>query len=45
MLYEWFKHIAFAYPFSFSLFILLPLMVWWYVKKNSTASFTVSTAG
>jgi Ca-activated chloride channel family protein len=45
MLYEWFKHIAFAYPFSFSLFTLLPLMVWWYVKKNSTASFTVSTAG
>src|SRR5436190_1794162 len=44
MLYEWLRHIDFAYPFCFSLFILLPLMIWWYVKRNKQASFTVSTS-
>jgi len=44
MLYEWLRHIDFAYPFCFSLFILLPLMIWWYIKRNRQASFTVSTS-
>lgn len=45
MLYEWIKHIDFAFPFCFSLFALLPVLIWWYIKKqnSSNASFTVST--
>jgi Ca-activated chloride channel family protein len=53
MLYDWFKHIEFAYPTVLSLFILVPLLIWWYVKKYSknqgalkmstTYSFTVSS--
>jgi Ca-activated chloride channel family protein len=44
MLYEWLRHIDFAYPFCFSLFALLPLMIWWYIKRNRQSSFTVSTS-
>lgn len=45
MLYEWIKNIDFAYPFCFSLFAMLPVLIWWYIKKqkSSNASFTVST--
>ena len=45
MLYDWIKHIDFAYPYNFSLFILLPVLIWWYIKKQNknNASFTVST--
>lgn len=53
MLYHWLRHIDFAYPFMFGLFLLLPLLIWWYFKKQdqllsfikvSTAhAFTVSS--
>jgi Ca-activated chloride channel family protein len=53
MLYDWFKHIEFAYPTVLSLFILVPVLIWWYAKKYSknqgalkmstTYSFTVSS--
>ncbi len=45
MLYDWFVHIDFAYPWLFGLFVLLPLLVWQYIKKNSAgqATFKVST--
>jgi len=53
MLYDWLRHIEFAYPKLLSLFIFLPLLVWWYVKKynrnqgalkmSTTYSFTVSS--
>lgn len=35
----------FAYPIAFGLFALLPLLIWWYVKKHNKqqATFTVST--
>ena len=54
MLYDWFKNIDFAYPENFLLFGLIPLLIWWYSKKNdkqqpavkvsAVGSFTVSTA-
>src|SRR4026209_2410557 len=46
MLYDWLKNIEFAYPFTLSLFVLLPVMIWQYVKKanRKQASVTVSTA-
>ncbi|MEQ1675288.1 MAG: VWA domain-containing protein [Chitinophagaceae bacterium] len=36
----------FAYPYSFGLFALLPLLIWWYIKKQDKqqATFTVSSA-
>lgn len=45
MLYDWLKNIDFAYPFSLSLFVLLPVMIWQYAKKNNRklATVTVST--
>jgi Ca-activated chloride channel homolog len=45
MLYNWIKDIYFAYPYMFGMMALLPLLVWWYVKKNSKrqAVITVSS--
>jgi Ca-activated chloride channel family protein len=45
MLYDWIRHIDFAYPWMFGLFALLPFVIWQYVKKNSSrqATFKVST--
>lgn len=45
MLYEWIKHMDFAYPQLFWLFIILPFLVWWYVRKYSSnqPTFRVST--
>jgi len=45
MLYNWLQHTHFAFPLAFGLFILLPLLVWLYLKKNSIqqATITVST--
>ncbi|MBK6828468.1 MAG: VWA domain-containing protein [Chitinophagaceae bacterium] len=34
MIYEYLKNIDFAYPLAFALFALLPLLVWWYMKRN-----------
>ena len=46
MLYDWIKHIEFAYPKMLSLFAFLPALVWWYVKKYNSqqAALKVSTA-
>lgn len=45
MLYKWFTHITFAYPWVLPLLLVVLYMVFWYVKKNQkqTASFTVTT--
>ena len=53
MLYDWFKHIDFAYPKMISLFAFIPALIGWYVKKynsrqgalkvSTTHSFTVSS--
>jgi len=53
MIYDWLRHIEFAYPQLLGLFIILPVLIWWYVKKynkrqgalkmSTTHSFTVSS--
>lgn len=44
MLYDWFQHIDFAYPWAFSLFLLLPLMVYWYFNGYSKQQGTVTVS-
>jgi Ca-activated chloride channel homolog len=46
MLYKWLTDIDFAYPFLLGLFILLPVLIWWYIKKYNLrqATFKVSSA-
>ena len=34
---ELFQHISFAYPAVFTLLLLLPVMIWWYLKKSDTS--------
>jgi Ca-activated chloride channel family protein len=51
-LYKWFQNIDFAYPWVFALFLLIPLMVYWYftlynrqqgsMKVSSFSTFQVS---
>jgi len=38
VLYDWFQHITFAQPAFFALLILLPLMIWWYLRKTRPGS-------
>ncbi len=33
MLVDWFQHINFAYPYFFGLLLVLPLLIYWYLKK------------
>lgn len=42
---EWFENIGFAYPAAFGLFVLLPVLIWWQVKKykNRQATMQVSS--
>ena len=46
MLFNYFENITFAYPLFLGLLLLLPIMLWWYLKKNTTksAGFNVSSA-
>jgi len=46
MLYDWFKHIEFAYPKMLTLFAFVPALIWWYVKNFNSrqAAMRVSTA-
>jgi Ca-activated chloride channel homolog len=41
MIYNWLKHTNFAHPIAFGLFALLPLLVWWYLRKNNKQFATV----
>jgi Ca-activated chloride channel homolog len=43
---SWFQHITFAYPWVFALLALLPLMVFWYLRKdlNRQATLKISSA-
>lgn len=45
MLYDYIKHIHFAFPAAFGLLALLPLLIWWRIKHNNRqqASVTVSS--
>jgi len=46
MVYDWFKHIDFAYPKMLSLFAFIPALIWWYTKEYNRrqAALKVSTA-
>ncbi|MET0394533.1 MAG: VWA domain-containing protein [Chitinophagaceae bacterium] len=46
MFYDWISHMSFAHPWVFGLFVLLPVMIWWYRKKydQQQAALTVSSA-
>lgn len=46
MLYTWFQHITFAWPWVFGGFALLPLMLFWYLYKQrkQQAAFSVSSS-
>lgn len=43
MIYNWIKETEFAYPQFFWLLLLLPLLIWWFVRNysNSVATFKV----
>lgn len=47
MVYEWFKHIDFAWPENFILLGLLPFLIWYYVrtqnKKNGSVLVTTTS--
>jgi Ca-activated chloride channel family protein len=44
MLYDWIKYMSFAYPWAFTLFALLPLMIWWYLKKYNRRQATIKVS-
>lgn len=41
MIYDWLKHIQFAYPFVLGLLAVIPLLIIWYNKKHSKRQATV----
>jgi Ca-activated chloride channel homolog len=43
VLYQWFQHISFAYPILFGLLLCLPLLIYWYVKKDRQGTVLVSS--
>jgi Ca-activated chloride channel homolog len=34
VLYDWYQHISFAYPAYFGLLVLIPVMIYWYLRKT-----------
>jgi Ca-activated chloride channel family protein len=44
MVYDWFRNIHFAYPENFMLFGLIPLLIWWYIRKYNAGQGTVSVS-
>lgn len=41
MLYDWYQHIYFSQPAFFGLFALIPLMIWWELKRADAGQATV----
>lgn len=41
MLYDWYQHIFFSQPAFFGLFALLPLLIWWEVRRSGRAQATL----
>lgn len=41
MLYDWYQHIYFAQPAFFGLLILVPLLIWWELKRSGRSQATV----
>jgi Ca-activated chloride channel family protein len=44
MIYNYIKHIHFAFPLAFGLFVLLPVLAWYYVKNNSKLQATIKVS-
>jgi len=44
MLYDWLRHIDFAYSWMFGLFAVLPFLIWQYRKKNSAWQATIKVS-
>jgi Ca-activated chloride channel homolog len=44
MLYNYIKNMDFAYPYFFGLFALLPILIWWYIKKYSCTQSTIKVS-
>jgi Ca-activated chloride channel family protein len=41
VLYDWYKHIYFSQPAFFGLFLVIPLLIWWELKRSDKAQATV----
>ena len=41
MLYDWYQHIYFSQPAFFGLFALIPLLIWWQIKRADNGQATV----
>ena len=41
---EWLKNIEFAYPAALGLFAMLPVLIWWYFKKNKSRQATIQVS-
>jgi Ca-activated chloride channel family protein len=41
VLYDWYKHIYFSQPAFFGLFLVIPLLIWWELKRSDNAQATV----
>ncbi len=41
MIYNWFKHTSFAYPYILGLFAVLPFLIGWYIKRYNRQQGTV----
>jgi Ca-activated chloride channel homolog len=44
MIYDFIKDLHFAYPFIFGLFLLLPFLVVWYLRKNDRQLATIKVS-
>ena len=44
MFYDWIKNMDFAYPLLFWLLALLPVLTWWYVKKNNSHESSIKVS-
>lgn len=44
MIYEWITNMDFAYPYAFGLFALIPLLIYWYAKRNSKQQAVISVS-
>ena len=45
MLYNWYQHISFAYPWVLPLLLIVPYLLYWYFKsrKQQSAALTITT--
>ncbi len=44
MLYNWLKDINFAYPWMLGLFVLLPVLILWYIKRYNSRQGTLKVS-